>query len=526
VNLYDTDTALVEAVRREGGAADRLSALGARVGSADVQDWAQQANRHPPKLKVFDRYGRRLDEVEFHPDWHRLMALGLEAGVASVAWQPGQGGHVTHAAMLYLLTQADAGVCCPFSMTYASIPALRCEPDVAREWEPRVLAARYDPRSVPAAGKSGVTIGMAMTEKQGGSDVRANTTRAERCSDDGGFELTGHKWFCSAPMSDAFLALGRTDAGLSCFLVPRWRPEGTRNAIRLMRLKDKLGDRSNASAEIEYDGAWARLVGDEGHGVRTILQMVQGTRLDCLAGSSGLMRAALANAIHHCRQRRAFGCRLIRQPAMARVLADLALEQEAALALTFRVARAFDDAGASEEAAALARVLTPIAKYWGCKRAPGFIYEAMECLGGNGYVEESPLPRLYRQAPVNSIWEGSGNVIALDALRAIEDHPPALAALFSALDEARGSDDRLDRLVRNLETEAGELGEASARHFVETVGVAFAAATLVETAPPFVAEAFVRTRLAGEGGYTYGAWQEGIDPEPMLARASGPQAGS
>lgn len=522
INFCEADAALTEAVAREGGAfaAGGLSRLGARVGSAEVQQWAEQANRNPPSLRTFDRYGHRLDEVEFHPAWHRLMALGLEAGVASIAWQAERGGHVAHAALMYLLAQADAGVCCPFSMTYASVPALRREPDVAREWEPRMLAGRYDERSVPAAEKSGVTLGMAMTEKQGGSDVRANTTRAVRTSSGGEFELTGHKWFCSAPMSDAFLALAQANgAGLSCFLVPRWRPDGTRNGIRLVRLKDKLGDRSNASAEVEYDRAWARLVGEEGQGVRTIIGMVQGTRLGCLAGSTGLMRAALANALRHCREREAFGRPLLRQPAMGRVLADLALEQEAALALTFRVARAFDDAGASDEAAALARLLTPVAKYQVCKAASGFVCEALECLGGNGYVEESPLPRLYRQAPVNSIWEGSGNVIALDALRAIERDPATLEALFVLLDDARGFDAAVDRRVADLKRATRALAEGDARHFAETAAVLVQAALLARTAPPFVAEAFVRTRLGAGGGRTYGAWRGDVDTDALLARA-------
>ncbi|HET6630455.1 MAG TPA: acyl-CoA dehydrogenase family protein [Woeseiaceae bacterium] len=521
VNLYQADTALRETVQRAGAApaAAACNALGERAGSAEVQQWAARANGNPPRLCAFDRFGRRLDEVEFHPDYHRLMALGLETRVSSIAWTSAQGGHAAHTALMYLLTQADAGVCCPFSMTYASVAALRHQPEVAEEWEPRITAAAYDGRSLPAAEKTGVTIGMAMTEKQGGSDVRANTTSAARTGTAGEYELTGHKWFCSAPMSDAFLTLARTGAGLSCFLMPRWRPDGTRNAIRIVRLKDKLGDRSNASAEIELDAAWGRLVGEEGHGVRTILDMVQGTRLDCLAGSAGLMRAALANAIHHCSERRAFGRELIRQEAMARVLADLALEQEAALALAFRVARAFDGAAQSDHEAALARILTPIAKYWVCKRAPGFIYEAMECLGGNGYVEESPLPRLFRQAPVNSIWEGSGNVIALDTLRAIGRQPVVLGALLAELDEARGFDERLDRKVLALKDSTGNLAEANARHFVESMALAFQAAILARTAPAVVAEAFVRARLGEDCGHTYGAFAGDIDTAALIERA-------
>jgi putative acyl-CoA dehydrogenase len=521
VNLFDGDAALREAVQRHGAgwAAGDLSVLGGRVGSAEVQQWAEQANRYPPVLRAFDRFGARLDEAEFHPAYHRLMALGLEAGVGSIAWTSAQSGHVVHSAQMYLLMQADAGVCCPFSMTYAAVPALRRQPELAAEWEPRVLAAGYDPRSVPAAEKTAATLGMAMTEKQGGSDVRANTTRANRISADGEFELTGHKWFCSAPMSDAFLALAQTETGLSCFLLPRWRPDGSRNALRLLRLKDKLGDRSNASSEIELDGAWGRLIGEEGEGVRTIIDMVQGTRLDCLVGSAGLMRAALANAIHHCRQRRAFGRELVAQPAMARVLADLALEQEAALALAFRAARAFDEAQVSDHEAALARILTPIAKYWVCKRAPAFAAEALECLGGNGYVEESPMPRLFRQSPLNGIWEGSGNVIALDTLRAIERHPVALGALFAELDDARGFDERLDRRVMSLRNSTDDLGPTTARHFVESMALAFQAALLARAAPAFVAEGFVQARLGGDCGFTYGAFAGDVNADSLIERA-------
>lgn len=519
VNVYALDTALRAAVQREGAgwAAQRLEAVGARVGSAEVREWVEQANRNPPVLRAFDRFGARVDEVDFHPAYHRLMALGLEAGVSSVAWTSGEGGQVAHAALMYLLMQADAGVCCPFSMTYAAVPALRRRPDVAAEWEPRVLGAAYDGRSLPAAEKAAATLGMAMTEKQGGSDVRANTTRAVRAG--GEYELTGHKWFCSAPMSDAFLTLAQTDAGLSCFLVPRWCPDGTRNALRIVRLKDKLGDRSNASSEIELDGTWGRLLGGEGEGVRTIIEMVQGTRLDCLVGSAGLMRAMLAQAVHHCAGRRAFGRELVAQPAMARVLADLALEQEAALALSFRVARAFDQAPRCEREAALARVLTPVAKYWVCKRAAGFAAEALECLGGNGYVEESPMPRLFRQSPLNGIWEGSGNVIALDTLRAIERHREALDALFAELDEARGFDERLDRRVAALEASADDLDESSARHFVESMALAFQAATLARSAPAFVSESFARARLGEDRAFTFGAFGGRIDTAALIRRA-------
>ena len=522
VNRYTGDRALTEAVRREGAAfAERTFVeLGARVGSAEVQDQAMYANRHPPELRAFDRFGRRIDEVHFHPAYHDLMRLGLEAGVSSVAWTAASGGHAAHAALLYLMTAADAGVCCPFSMTYASIPALRRQADLAEAWEPKITAARYDPASRPAGEKAGVTIGMAMTEKQGGSDVRANTTRATALSVPGEFELVGHKWFCSAPMSDAFFTLAQTDAGLSCFFVPRWRPDGSRNALHIMRLKDKLGDRSNASAEIEYHGAWARLVGDEGQGVRTIIDMVQGTRLDCVAGSAALMRNAFAGALWHCARRAAFGRPLTGQPAMTKVLADLALEQEAALALAFRVARAFDETGTGLHAVGVARVLTPIAKYWVCKRTPSFVYEAMECHGGNGYVEESPLPRYFRQSPLNSIWEGSGNVIALDVLRAVQRQPVLLEVLLAELEPARGFDPHLDQVLAGLPQLARNLDVGNARRFCELAALATQAALLRAHAPSFVAEPFVATRFGPAASHTYGAFAAAIDCDALIARAS------
>jgi putative acyl-CoA dehydrogenase len=399
------------------------------------------------------------------------------------------------------------------------VPFLRREPGLAREWEPRVTGSRYDPSSRPAGEKAGATIGMAMTEKQGGSDVRANSSRARPLSASGDYELVGHKWVCSAPMSDAFFTLAQTAAGLTCFFVPRWRPDGARNAVHIQRLKDKLGDRSNASAEIEYHGAWALRVGEEGEGVRTIIDMVQGTRLDCIGGSSALMRNALAAAIWHCNRRAAFGRLLAQQPAMQRVLADLALEQEAALTLAFRIARAFDLAAVDEEEAGLARILTPIAKYWICKRTPPFVYEAMECLGGNGFVEDSPLPRLFRQSPLNSIWEGSGNVIALDVVRAVRSRPSLLEVLLRQLERVRGFDVELDRAVAALPGLAGELEEAGARHFVECAALALQAAALLEAAPDIITSAFVTTRFHSPG-LTFGASRSDIPCEALLERAS------
>jgi putative acyl-CoA dehydrogenase len=417
------------------------------------------------------------------------------------------------------MTAADAGVCCPFSMTYASLPTLRHEPGLADEWQPLLLSGRYDPDYRPASGKSGVTIGMAMTEKQGGSDVRANSTRAEPLAIDGEYELVGHKWFCSAPMSDGFFTLAQAKGGLTTFFVPRWRPDMSRNSMHIMRLKDKLGDRSNASAEIEYSGAWARRIGPEGQGVRMIIDMVAGTRLDCMVGSAALMRNAVASAIWHCRQRKAFGRPLVEQVAMTKVLADLVLEHEAALVLAFRVARAFDDTASGASATGLARILTPIAKYWICKRTPAVVYEAMECHGGNGYVEESPLPRYFRQSPLNSIWEGSGNVIALDVLRAIRGDPDLLDVLMSEFEPARGVDSRIDKRLDKLPEMARHLEEGTARHFVEQAAVTAQAALLAMHAPAAVADAFASTRLEAASSQTFGAFTAAIDCRALLDRA-------
>jgi len=513
VDLFATDRALVDAVGRAGGAEHgaRLSAFGSRAGSAAVGEWAREANRAPPLLESFDRYGRRIDEVRFHPFYHRLMALGLDNGIAAAAWDGTPAGHMLHAALSFLLGQADAGVICPMTMTCAAVPALRGEPAIGDEWAPRVLAGRYDQAFVPAREKAGVTIGMAMTEKQGGSDLRANTSRAEAV--DAGrdtFLLTGHKWFCSAPMSDAFLTLAQSERGLTCFLVPRWLPDGERNAgFRIMQLKDKLGDRSNASAEIEYRRAFAWRVGEEGRGIPAIMPMVQHTRLDCVIGSASTMRAALAQALWHTAHRAAFGKPLIEQPAMAAVLADLAVESEAATALGFRLAAAFD---AGEP---LARLLTPIAKYWVCKRAPGFAYEAMECLGGAGYIESGPMPRLFRQSPLNAIWEGSGNIIALDALRTLEREPEAVDALRALLATAAGLHPACDAAIAALDLD--HVGAAAARHMVERLALVTQAAILLAAGSP-MADAFCRLRLE-RPSFAYGASDAAIDTRAILARA-------
>ncbi|MCF8710150.1 acyl-CoA dehydrogenase family protein [Rhizorhapis sp. SPR117] len=512
-NWFAADRALAEAVRRAGGAQHgrRLSRLGRRAASAEVDEWGTLANRHVPTLENYDPQGRRIDEVDFHQAYHQLMTLGLGNGIAAAAWDGTPHGHVLHAAMSYILGQVDAGTICPMTMTYAAVPVLRKEPAVAEEWVSRILAARYDPASRPAADKAGVTIGMAMTEKQGGSDLRANTTRAEPA--DGArrtFVLTGHKWFCSAPMSDAFLTLAQTERGLSCFLVPRWLTDGQRNAgFRIVRLKDKLGDKSNATAEIEYDRAFAWRVGEEGRGIATILKAVQHTRLDCVVGSAATMRAALVQALWHAQHRQSFGRRLADHPAMAAVLADLAVESEAATALAFRIAATFD-AGDP-----LARLLTPVAKYWICKRLPGFVAEAMECLGGNGYVETGPMPRHFRQSPVNAIWEGSGNIIALDLLRVLQREPEAVEALRDFLAEPAGREASYDRWLSHIDLDHCE--EARARELVEQLALAAQAAILLLAESP-LAPIFCRTRLDARG-LTYGATPGLADALVVITRA-------
>ncbi|MEQ1929566.1 MAG: acyl-CoA dehydrogenase family protein [Parvularculaceae bacterium] len=523
-NLFETDAALKGAVVKFGGAShvDALSKFGARCGSAEAIEWGVLANRNPPQLKTFDRYGQRLDEVEYHPAYHHLLELGLKAGVSAGAWRASEAGHVLHSALMFLMGQADGGVCCPMSMTYAVVPALRAEPAVAAEWEPRVTTPDYDRRFIPASEKRAATIGMAMTEKQGGSDIRANTTVATPIGGDV-YELSGHKWFCSAPMCDAFLTLARTDAGVTCFLVPRWRPDGTRNAFHIMRLKDKLGDRSNASSEIEYHGAYARRVGEDGRGVRTIIDMVQHTRLDCIVGSAGGMRAALAQALWHAGHRTAFQKKLIDQPAMTMVLADLALESEAATALAFRVARAFDKAAGDEREAAFARLATPIAKYWVSKRAPGVAYEALECHGGAGFVEEGPMPRIYRTAPLNAIWEGSGNVIALDILRAIQREPESLAVVRAEIGEAKGANAHLDRHLALLEKwfDPGALNEGTARAFAEDMALGLGAAALLKAAPDYVFDGFCAARLdADHRSLAFGAITGKVDAAKIVARSA------
>ncbi|MGH8795527.1 MAG: isovaleryl-CoA dehydrogenase [Caldimonas sp.] len=523
-NLFETDLALRDAVQREGaGWADAdLAAFGAVAGD-EMMELGFVANEHAPALRAFDRNGTRIDEVEFHPAYHRLMQLGMQHGVHAYAWRHADaaGAQVARAALLHMHYQADSGTCCPLTMTHAVAPALRQNPVLAAAWSPRLESLEYDPRSVPAAAKRGCTMGMGMTEKQGGSDVRANSSRA--CLQaDGSYEIVGHKWFFSAPMSDAWLVLAQAEAGISCFLMPRFRPDGTHNAIRLQRLKSKLGDRSNASSEVEFQGAWAERVGDEGRGIATILEMVSLTRLDCMTGSAGLMRQATLQALHHARHRKAFGKRLVEQPLMKNVLADLVLEAEAATALAMRVARAVDARGRDPAEAALARIATALGKYWVCKRAPVLVNEAQECLGGAGYIEESNLPRLYRQAPLNSIWEGCGNVQCLDVLRALAKEPETGAAFFAELDAARGLDTELDDAgiwLRHALDDRATL-EVRARRVVERMALALQASILLRAGNDAVARSFCVSRLGGAHGGAFGTLPADAAIDALIERGS------
>lgn len=510
-DLWRDDPMLRAFAAGAGAQAGPLAAYGATLGRAEMRAAARAANRNPPELQLFDAGGRRLDEVEFHPDYHRFMRTSVAAGYHSVAWEGGPGGQATHACMVYLASQVEPGHCCPLTMTHAAIPVLRKAG--RQDWLARLLTRDYDPAIRPVAAKRGATLGMAMTEKQGGSDLRANTTRAEPA--DGMWRLTGHKWFCSAPMSDGFLTLARTARGLSCFLVPRWLESG-RNGIRLQRLKDKLGNRSNASAEIEYAGALALMIGEEGDGIRTILEMVHHTRLDTAMAPAGLMRAALREAHRWARHRTAFQRRLIDQPLMRAVLADLALDWIGALALGLHVARRFD--GATAEDRAFARIGVALAKYLANKLCPPVIAEAMEVLGGMGYVEDTPLPLLYREAPLNGIWEGSGNVICLDALRTLAKEPLAADLLAAELAAARGLSPDYDRaLAEHRARWPGPVPEAEARWFAERAALLLAASALLRHGDAPLAAAFARTRLAGVRGRMAGALGAGA-AEPILDR--------
>jgi putative acyl-CoA dehydrogenase len=521
-----SDRVLGEALVRENAAwaEAELTALGKTLGDPQTIQLGFDANRNPPLLRAFDRYGHRIDEVDFHPAWHALLSIAVEAGLHTSPWaQPKPGAHVARAAGTYMLGQIESGVYCPLAMTYGAVPALRHAPEVAAEWLPRIFTRRYDPRFRPAGEKTGALIGMAMTENQGGSDLRANITRAEADASAGprrAFRLTGHKWFMSAPMCDAFLVLAQSNAGLSCFLVPRWTPDGQRNAIDILRLKDKLGNRSNASSEVEFVAAYGELIGEEGRGIPTIIEMGNHTRLDCAIGSSGLMRQAVAQAIHHASHRLAFGKKLIDHGLMTNVLADLALESEAATVLTFRLAHAYDED--DELAAVWRRVMTPAAKFWICKRAPLLAAEAMEVLGGNGYVEEYVLARIYRELPVNSIWEGSGNIMCLDVLRGLGRMPGAAELLSGELSEAAHADKRLASLVGRLDRrlKAGETNESQARVIVRDLILASQAALLLKHSPNTVAEAFCASRLGDEPGGTFGLLPPGADLRFIVNRAA------
>ncbi len=522
-NLYHCDVALQEAVTVNGGVDDgALSHHGERCGRADVINWGFEANENKPQLDTHDRFGHRVDLVKFHPSYHNLMDMALRAGVHSGPWQVNaKHAHVQRAALSYMQSQVDAGHGCPLTMTFASVPTLKLTPSLADTWLPKILENAYQPENIPYFEKRALTIGMGMTEKQGGSDVQANTTYATPLSGRGSgalYALNGHKWFLSAPMCDAFLMLAKTDGGLSCFLVPRWREDGQKNGLYLQRLKNKMGNVSNASSEVELRQAHGWMVGEEGRGVPAIIEMVALTRFDCMVGSSAGQRQAVVQAVHHARRRQAFGARLIDQPLMRNVLADLQLEIEGSLALTMRMARALDSSQDPAEQL-LMRLGTAVGKFWICKRTPGHAYEAMECLGGNGVIENCILPRLYREAPINAIWEGSGNIQALDVLRAIAKTPAVLAQWFTELRMSRGLFPDLDRAVRQLQDAFKNLGDPAyqARQLVEQLALTMQASLLARHAPSAVAEAFVRSRLAGRQAI-YGCLPEGVDLAAILDR--------
>ncbi|HLW53564.1 MAG TPA: acyl-CoA dehydrogenase family protein [Candidatus Angelobacter sp.] len=529
-NLFRSDRALSDGLTREGGswAIESVSALGRLLGSQELQRWGFEANENPPILHTHDRFGNRRDEVIFHPAWHRLMRTSVRYGLHSLPWaEPRKGAHVARAAMMMLTAQNEAGHTCPISMTFSSLASLRAEPELACEWQPRILSPIYDARFLPAHEKTGVLLGMAMTEKQGGSDVRANTTRAERIGNSREYRITGHKWFCSAPMCDAFLVLAQARKGLSCFLLPRWTPGGEKNQFHIQRLKDKMGNRANASSEVEFTGAWSHLVGEEGRGVVTIIEMVQHTRLDCAIAAAGLMRQAQVQALHHARHRRAFGKLLIEQPLMRNVLADLAIESEAATLLVLRLGRSFDGRETDPFERAFSRVATAISKYWLCKRVPVHVGEALECLGGNGYVEESIMPRLYREAPLYSIWEGSGNVICLDILRALSRQPEAADALEQEFRSAAGHDQRLERYLAGVQADLranikenskdGDVGnEGQARRLAERLAIALQVCLVARHSSSAVGDAFIASRVAADHGHIFGTLPSSANTKEIL----------
>lgn len=528
-NLFLCDKTLIQAITRAGAdwASQQLGDLGGILGAEEAQRWGFDANENEPVLHTHDRYGNRRDEVVFHPAWHNLMRTSVEHGVHSLPWvemkrtEKRKGAQLVRAALMMMTVQNEGGHTCPISMTFSGMAALRAEPELTREWEEKMLSPIYDPQFRPAQEKKGVLMGMGMTEKQGGSDVRANTTKAEQIGRSREYLITGHKWFCSAPMCDAFLILAQAPKGLSCFFLPRWTPTGERNHFHIQRLKKKMGNRSNASSEVEFASAWARLVGEEGRGVNTIIEMVHHTRLDCAIAGAALMRQALVQALHHARHRKAFGKLLIEHPLMRNVLADLTIESEAATLFMARLASSFDARESDQRERAFSRIATAIGKYWLCKRACMQVGEALECLGGNGYVEESVMPRLYREAPLNSLWEGSGNVICLDILRALGKETATQEALISEIRLASGADPRLNAFIADVESSLvkgrnGSDSEGQARRLAEKLALALQASLLMRYGSPAVAEAFCMTRLAGDHGYTFGTLPPGADVNSIL----------
>jgi putative acyl-CoA dehydrogenase len=539
-DMFSTDAVLVELIKLYGAdwASDKLVSFGKWNGSARAIELAELANTNLPVLHSHDRFGNRIDRVDFHPAYHELMKQSVAHGLASLPWQNNSriGSHVARAAMMYMAYQNEGGHCCPMSMTYSVVPSLRRQPDLAAKWEPLIVASDYDHSFRPANLKTGLTVGMGMTEKQGGSDVRANTTKAAPVGEAGPgkeYLLTGHKWFCSAPMSDAFLVLAQAAKGLSCFFVPRWKLDGTKNSIFIQRLKNKLGNKSNASSEIELVDTLGWLVGEEGKGVQTIIEMVNHTRLDCISGSAGMMRQATLQALHHCHGRSVFGKKLAEQPLMVNVLADLSLESEAATRMTMRIAKAYDNAATDPREALFKRIASAVGKYWACKRVPMHVAEALECFGGNGYTEEAPMARIYREAPLLGIWEGSGNVICLDVLRAVSKEPDTLDAFIAEVEKAKGRSKKLDAYVSSLKRDIDALKksakstsaevvaarEQSARQLVERLALSLQAALMVLHAPKFASDAFIASRLGKQGGYAFGTLPKTADVRAILERA-------
>lgn len=527
-NMFDTDAALKEAVVAHNAdwALDDLSRFGALCGTKEVIEWGFLANENKPTLYTHDRHGRRVDEVRFHPAYHQLMSLSMGEGLHAAHWQNNAGAHAARAAKYLILSQIEAGHGCPITMTSAAIPTLKRQPDLYQEWAPKILDMRYDYRNIPHTQKESVTIGMAMTEKQGGSDVRLNSTRANPLGKSGSgqlYELIGHKYFVSAPMCDAFLVLAQTTSGVSCFLVPRWRPDGTKNPLQIQRLKNKMGNVSNASSETELRGALGWMIGEEGRGVAAILEMVAMTRFDCMVGSSALMRQSVAQITHHCQSRFAFGNYLNKQPLMQNVLADLILESEASTALSMRMARALDLSNDNDQEKNLVRIGTAIGKYWICKRTPGHAYESMECIGGSGVMEDCIMPRIFRESPINTIWEGSGNVQCLDMLRALKKTPETLEAFMNEIHLSAHKNPLVANTLSSLEQDFANSDniEYRSRSIVEKMALLFQASTLLQYGNSLVADAFCTARLKNENkGWVYGTLPANIDCNSLIQRAT------